>query len=240
MPVDPTQMPPAAPGAPVAPGGKPPPMLPNDPGNAPPRGFGADQAPPPSGDPYEGEDQPATEEEQAQYDLVVARAVKFIHGEGRENTLKMMAAGAKPAEGVGTAAANIVKMIEQSAGKSGKAFADGVLFHAGAEIVEELMEFGEQAGVFEFRDDAEAQQEMDESIMYALKAYGEGGLAAGTIPQEEIDSSKKYMQEGIAREEANGTAPPLPAELQQQAPNPAVQQGVQQAMGRPGLVNGAM
>lgn len=141
----------------------------------------------------------ATEEEQAKYTLVVARAIKLFHGTGRDQTLKMLASGETPAESVGRTAAMTVRMIKKSADEAGKPIEDEILFHAGVEIVDELFNYGTQAGVFKFSDAKEAQQQHDESLFYALKYYGEEALANGEVDR---NAMQQAMQQGIQQEQS--------------------------------------
>jgi hypothetical protein len=165
-----------------------------------PRPFGRDVKPEQPGKTMMDEpEEQATEEEQAQYTIVVSRAVKLFHGSGRDQTLKMLASGESPADSIGRTAAMTIRMIKKSADEAGKPIDDGILYHAGVEIVEELFEYGTQANVFQFADAQEAQEQHDEALFYALKYYGEEALAAGEIDQGEM---QKAMQQGIQQEQS--------------------------------------
>lgn len=168
-----------------------------------PRPFGQDAEQEPETDPTDpqAEGEPATPEEQAQYDLVVARAMKFMHGEGRDQTLKMLGSGETPAQSIGATAAMIAKAIKQSADQAGKPIDPDVLFHAGAEIVEELSAYGEAAGVFQFASPEESERQTEEGLFHALKIYGEGEIASGEADQE---AAMRTVQEQLAQERARG------------------------------------
>ena len=171
-------------------------------------GMQAPQARPFGADADMVEDDPegdieATPEEQADYDLVVARAYKFIYGEGKDQTLKTLSSGENPADGIGRATAMILRAIKVSADQSGKKIEGDILFHAAAELAEDLSEFGKTAKVFEFRDEDEDVQQTQESLFYAMKYYGEEAMANGEIDQEE---AQRAVQQGIQQEQQAASA----------------------------------
>jgi hypothetical protein len=167
------------------------------------RPFGADAEEMPEENDLESGDIEATEEEQAMYDLVVARAYKFAYGEGKDQTLKVMSSGENPADGIGRATAMIVRAIKKSADEAGKKIPGDILFHAATEVVEDLSEFGKSAKVFEFRDDAEDQEQTEQALFYAMKYYGEEALANGEVDQEE---AQRAVQQGIQQEQQAASA----------------------------------
>lgn len=167
------------------------------------RPFGADAEAMPEDDDLESGEVEATPEEQATYDLVVSRAYKFIYGDGKDQVLKMLSSGEIPADGIGRATAMILRAIKQSADEADKPIDGDILFHAAAEIAEDLSEFGKTAKIFHYRDEAEDQQQTEQSLFYALKYYGEDALDNGEINQ---DDARATMQREIAREQRAGSA----------------------------------
>lgn len=172
----------------------------------------------------DGEEQ-ATPEEQAMYDLVVSRAVKYMHGPGRDSVLKMMGSAKSPAEGVGQAAVMIVKTIKASIKNQKKELPEGVLFHAATEIITNLMAMGEARGLFQFDSEEDQQKQTEEALMIGLKLYGEEGLQTGELDRGE---AQRQMQEGLASEQAQGGPAAAPAGATPAGP-PAS-----------GMINGAM
>lgn len=202
------------------------------------RPFGADAETAPEDDDLESGEVEATPEEQAMYDLVVARAYKFIYGEGKDQTLQVLSSGETPADGIGRATAMILRAIKKSAEESGKDIEGDILFHAAAEIAEDLSEFGKVAKVFKYRDEAEDQEQTEQSLFYALKYYGEEALANGEIDQADAQAT---MQREIQREQQQGSAQvggavrqAMYAEPEQGAPA-----GGEAIASRPGMTNTA-
>lgn len=203
------------------------------------RPFGADVEAMPEDDDMMTGEEPATEEEQAMYELVVARAMKFAYGAGKDQVLKTLSSGENPADGIGRAASTIVRAIKQSADQAGKPISDDILFHAGIEIVEDLAEFGSKSGIFQYRDEAEEQEQTELALFYAMKYYGEEALASGDITPEDQEAARRAIDEGIAKERQAGSA--RVGEAVRGAMNePDVPAGGEGIARKPGMINSAM
>lgn len=101
----------------------------------------------PNQDPLEEE--AVGEEEQSQYDQFVVHALKFIHGpESRDAIIDHMnQPDLSVPEAVGRTAAFIAMRVSESAKAQGAELSPDAVFHAGTEIVQELMEVGARAKV---------------------------------------------------------------------------------------------
>lgn len=202
------------------------------------RAFGKDVQPEnPTETLADVQEEQASEEEQAIYELVVARAVKFFHSKGKDQTLKMLSAGESPADAIGRTASMIVRAIKKSADESKKPIDDTILFHAGIEIVQELFEYGTEAGIFNFADDEEAQQQLDEALFFALKYYGEEALASNETDQAEM---QKLMEQGAKQEQAAASAKVGGAVRQAMGDPQTPPQGAGIARDKAGMINAAM
>lgn len=183
-----------------------------------PRGFGEDAAPGEEQDsatgssPLAGPDQPASDEEQAMYNLVVSRAIKFMYGQGKNQVLKVMGAAETPAKGVAQAAVMIIRRMVDSAQQQNQQISEDVLYNAGVEIVENLMNLGVHFGVFQFKDDKEAAQQQDEALGWALNYYGNDALQRGEIDQQ---GAMQQFQQGLASEQQQAAMNPVSAGVQQ-------------------------
>ena len=144
----------------------------------------------------------ANEQEQAEYELLSARALKFIHGKGREHVLKAMSTAEDPAQGMGMVAASVIRNIEDSAKQGGRELDPDMLYQAGADIIEDLALLAQKSGVYEFENEQEAQQFTEDALLHAVHYYGKEGMERGELDQGE---ARKVMQEGLASE--NPTAP---------------------------------
>lgn len=150
----------------------------------------------------------ASEEEQQAYDMVVSRGIKIIYGQGKDDILKLMGASESPGQGMGRVVANIVSVIYNQAKENGKEVPDDVLMHAGFELIQELSEYGTTKGVFEYENDKEEEQEIQDAVMWATKYFGESQQAAGKITPEMKQQAGMQVQKGL--EEEQGPAEPAP------------------------------
>lgn len=145
---------------------------------------------------------PATAAEQAQYDLVASRALKYIHGKGRDQILQSMGAANSPAEGIGQVTAHLFRQIKDSAKQGGQEIDDEIMLNAAGEVVEDLAELGQKEGIFKFDDQAEAQEQTEDSLLWAMQYYGKEAQGRGEL---DADLARKFMDDGMANE--NPTAP---------------------------------
>ncbi|MBM3534876.1 MAG: hypothetical protein FJX60_17755 [Alphaproteobacteria bacterium] len=128
------------------------------------RGFGAPSAEAP-------DDQAnVTPEEQAQYTAFVENALRLYYGDktgGRlQATLKALSASGDPVQDLAATAATIVQRVEDSAKDRKVPLAEGVVFHAGAEILEDLAELAEKAGIHTF-----SEEEVEKAGYRAIDLY---------------------------------------------------------------------
>lgn len=175
------------------------------------------------------EEVPATDEEQDTYDMIVARALSFMHGEGQKNILKMLGSGETPAKSLGQATANIAQMMYKSATEGGREVTSETLINAAAEIMEELNDMGQAAGVFKYENEQESEEQLDDGMGWAMKYYGDMDLQSGAITPEWQEEAQGQVKEGVAKE---------------QIKMKAVDEGVKKAINTPqekrGMVKSAM
>lgn len=169
-----------------------------------------------------------TEEEQMNYDMLVIRARKMMFGKGRDNVLKLLGSSNTPAEGLGQAASMIVKSLTNAAKEAGREISGEVAINAGAEIVDDLSELAKSKGVYQYDSPEEEKQQIEEAMLYGVKHYGDGMIAAGELTPEIQEQAKQQVQEGLTEEQATKKTP--------------VAAGVEQAMAekQDGLIANAM
>jgi len=151
----------------------------------------------------------ASQEEQENYDMIVSRAIKIIHGEGQDDILKLMGASESPAEGMGRVTADIIRVIYQSAKEGQRDITPEVLMYAGVEIIQELSEFGQARGVFEYEDTDEEATQIQDAGMYATQFYGKAEQAAGEIPPEMKSQAQQKVASEIEKEKGPAEAAPV-------------------------------
>ncbi len=148
-----------------------------------------------------------SEDEQLDYDMIVTRALKQIHGSGMDNILKTLGSAERPSQGMGQVTARLIETLKQSAKEGGREIADNTLQHAGVEIIQELSELAVAKGVFEYADEAEEDQEIQDAGLWAVKYYGEAQKNAGAITPEMTGQAQQDMQQGIEAEQQSMAQP---------------------------------
>jgi hypothetical protein len=132
----------------------------------------------------------ATPEEQWQYDTLVSGVMRFMYGPGRDGILRRMSIGRDPAMSIGQITARLGIGQALSAQAAGQKIEDSVLFHAGHEIVSQLAELAEAAGI------AGADSKLvDRAFFYALDAFESEAKKRGLINEGEYRRAGEIGQE---------------------------------------------
>ena len=119
-----------------------------------------------------------TPEEQKQYDEFVQNAMRIIYtedGKVQEEVMARMGTGDKPIDTMAQTLTWLVMLVEQDATRNGVALSDDVLMHASGELLGQLVEVSEAAGLHEFKE-AELQGAWYQALdMYREANSDEGG-----------------------------------------------------------------
>jgi hypothetical protein len=145
-------------------------------------------------------------QEQEMYDTVVNNAVSFINGEESSQTvLNILNNKSIPAEeNVGKVVAQITKAMQRSAEASGTEIPGDILFHAGAEITEYVVDMAVDAGIVM---EDEAEDIVQKGFMRAVDMFGQESLNDGTITPEKMEKAKVDM--AIGQEAENEGLDPM-------------------------------
>jgi hypothetical protein len=158
---------------------------------------------------------PADPQEQRQYDLMVSNAMEFINGEKtRDKVLRMLSQG-PPAQAIASVVAAIGAMLKKTADMAGKTISQDAMLAAAAEVISQLIELGQAAGIFKFS----AQQEVDgtarKALMIATQQFGQGllntqeGQAMRPEAQATVQQKIEQEQAGPAKRPVAGLIDPL-------------------------------
>lgn len=165
----------------------------------------------------EADSETPTTEEQAVYDKFVTRAVAFIHGEETEGSvIRMLNDESAPVhEVVGKTAARVVQLVQQSAKAAGQDVSSDILYGAGQEVVEDLLDTGVEAGIFPLHKDSKDYQDaLDMAFLEAVKAYGEK-LLKGPDGQRLSGLAQDEYAAQVAQEADAGTIDPAFVQMMQ-------------------------
>ena len=144
--------------APAAQPGQPP--APDVPGTVPGAPFPVSQA---GSDPQPN----VSADEQAQYDEFVDNAFSAIFDDqSMPQILQSLEGGGKPIDGLAQTTVNVVTRVEDSAEQAGKEISEDVVFNAGIEILENLADLAEKAGIHEY-----TAEEIEGATFQAMDLY---------------------------------------------------------------------
>lgn len=144
-------------------------------------GMGQAKAAPPQGDGTAGAPN-VSPEEQAQYDQFVGQAMNMMYDEKITPTIvKSLSNAESPAEGLGRTLAMIVMRVEDAAQDQGVSFSGDVMLHGAEELLEQLVEIGEAAGLKDY-----TPEEMESALYLGLDTYRATRQQQGRLPVDEI------------------------------------------------------
>ncbi len=123
-------------------------------------------AAPPTG--QTGDEQPnVSPEEQQVYDIFVDNVFSALYDEkALPQTIEALKGDGNPVDGLANTAVTAFIRVQDSAEEAGAPLSPDVLFHGGVEVVENLADFAEQAGIHTFK-----QEEIEAALFQAMDIY---------------------------------------------------------------------
>jgi hypothetical protein len=159
-----------------------------------------------------------TPEEQKMYDGVMVAARKVLFGDAEDDTrfkmvLQRLAAakqGNELPQAIGSMAAVVMANIQGAAEKKGREIPGDVLFHAGDEVVDDIINIAVAGKLIDER------QRMDvkpQALFEGLKAFGEDEMRQGKLTPDKQAAAKQELPEieRTARAMLGSEAPAEPA-----------------------------
>lgn len=142
-------------------------------------------------------------EEQAQYDTFVKNGMRLIYNEqGLPKMVETLAGDGDPVEGLANALVTVVSRLEDSAKQSGVELSPDAKFHGAAELLEQMAELSEKAGIHQF-----TEQEMESALYTAFDQYRQLKQQQGTL---DVEGLKQDAAELAAADQAGTTEEMLP------------------------------
>lgn len=139
----------------------------------------------------QGEQPNVSPEEQAQYDQFIDNGLRLIFDKKTApSILQRIEASPSPSEGLAAATVSVVTRLKDSAEQKGMKIDDAVLFHGGVELMENIAELSDAAGVHKFTPD-----EIEVAMYQALDQYGTREIERGTIDKQKVADEFKMMVE---------------------------------------------
>ena len=140
--------------------------------------------PPPDQAPGDRPQANVSSDEQAEYNEFVTNGLSMIYNEQAiPAILKGLDGSGDPVEGVANTAVMIVSRLEDSAREADRTVSPDVLFHGGTELLADLVNLSEQAGIHKFSD-----ADRERALFRALDLYREMRQGAGQLDEDDLKS----------------------------------------------------
>lgn len=132
-------------------------------------------------------------EEQAQYDIVITAARGILFGEATFKVVMDKLSGGKAEIGktIGHTAAMVITSIKGGVEKQGREVPGDILFHAGEEVVADLIEMAVAAKLMQ---EADSERVTKEALFEGLKVFGEGEIAKGVTPEKRAAAQQEVSE----------------------------------------------
>lgn len=158
-----------------------------------------------------------TPQEQRQYDLVMQQARGILFGKGDDDSgfrivLDKLGQGRKQiGETIGHTAAMVLLSVQKGIAKKGRQVPPEILFHAGDEVIDDLIEIAEAAKLMDAKDTERVKKE---AMFEALRIAGQTEIDEGRVTPEKQAAAKAEMQQvlAMAQKKPGAAAPEKPAE----------------------------
>jgi hypothetical protein len=142
-----------------------------------------------------------TPQEQKQYDLVMRQARGILFGTEESDqsfriVLEKLAQGSKDmGTTIGHTAAMVMLSVKRGIESKGRAIPGDVLFHAGDEVVDDLIEI---AVAGKMMQESQAEEVKKQAVFEALRIAGQSEIDAGLTPEKQA-AAKAEVQAVVAR-----------------------------------------
>ena len=156
---------------------------------------------PPQGAPMQGQAMPqgqpgqteeesnVSPEEQGAYDKYVQNGMQLMYSEKTMPQLvKTIGGDGNPVEGLANAALTVVTQLDQSAKQKGVEISPDVKYHGAEELLSQMAELAEAAGVHEFSD-----EELEQAFFLALDMYRVGKQESGELDNNAIQQDMQML-----------------------------------------------
>lgn len=129
---------------------------------------------------------PATPDQQAQYDAFVKNGMRLVYTHDKPGLKKLLTSldgGGDPVAGLANTLAAVSMRLVGSAKKAGSMLAPEVILHGSGELLEQLADFSKQTGGHAYSDDELRSIAQGMADGYQQKAQGGAPPSGGAPPQ---------------------------------------------------------
>jgi len=119
---------------------------------------------------------------QEEADVFVANGVQIIHQPNvSDNLIKQIQSSKDPIEGIANATLSIVERLEESSGQNGVQISDTAKIHGANQLMGEIIQIAEIAGVPKLNDDQKYQ-----AFSMAVSRYLDKSVKSGKMSKEQL------------------------------------------------------
>jgi len=154
-------------------------------------------------------------EEQAQYERFVTNGMKLLYNkQAMPQLIESIRGAGNPIEGLANTLVMIVMRLEDTAGEAGEQISPDVLMHGGTELLEQMVDLAEKAGLPDFDE-----SQIETALYLALDTYRGQRQQQGRLPEDQLAAD---MQELSRADQAGELEQLLPGieEYAKNAPTP--------------------
>lgn len=172
-------------------------------------------------DPNAEEGTNVSPEDQRQYDRFVTNGMKLIYDpKAMPQLLQTIAGGGNPVQGIANALATVVMRLEDSAGKQGQQIDGDVELHGATELMEQMIELAETAGIHEY-----TPEEIESAYYLAIDTYRVAKQEKGTLPVEALTEDFTMLQQANEQGTLDEMFPGI-QQVAEKAPQPEPSKGM--------------
>ena len=138
-----------------------------------------------------------TPEEQQQYDMVMTAARGIMFGaQGSKVVLQKLEQGKDDiASTIGHTAAMVISSVKGGIEQKGHEVPGDILFHAGMEVVADLVQVAEAGKLM---DEADEKKVTEEAVFEGLRVFGEAQIKSGKVtPEDQAAAAADLKAAGI-------------------------------------------
>ena len=144
----------------------------------------------PPQDPMAPVENGVTQEDQALYTAFVENGLRLIYSpETMPDVLNTLQGDSDPVDGLANAAVMVVRMLEESAQQNGQQIDGDIVLQGGTELLEDMANLSEQAGIHEFTD-----EEVEGAFYRAMDLYRFFKQQEGGVDQSEAQREWAQVQ----------------------------------------------
>jgi len=156
-----------------------------------------------------------TPEEQEQYERFVTNGMKVLYSkQALPQIIESIRGAGSPVEGLANTLVMLVMRLEDGAEQAGQQISPDVLMHGGTELLEQMVDLAEKAGLPEFDE-----SQIESALYLALDTYRAARQQQGRLPEDQLAADMQELSRADQAGELEQIMPGI-GEYAKNAPTP--------------------